>query len=118
MPKKSARRLRRSSPSPVLDRKRAIEAAITKHYARVTEGLPPPMPSTGYLWGPHRRWLAEQYPQPRPTPHNPRPFDEWLRDNHPAVAERLERDREEHARVMTEWKERNSVSSHADSGDK
>jgi hypothetical protein len=45
------------------------------------------------------------------------PFDDWLKDNYPDLAERRERDREEHAREMKEWKEKNTVSSHTDRGD-
>jgi hypothetical protein len=122
MPKKSPRHSRRRKQTPSSfddDRKRALDEAIVRHYARQQEGLPPPAPSTIYLWGPHRRWLAEQYPRPKvgepsslwitnPAAHHPEPFDSWLREHYPAVAERLERDREEHAREMKEWKEKNT----------
>jgi hypothetical protein len=64
-----------------------LDDAIAAHYARQQEGLPPPLPSTMYLWQPHRRWLRTFFPLPRPVggwPHErggeqPPPFDDWLR---------------------------------------
>jgi hypothetical protein len=48
------------------DDTRDLEAAITKHYARDQEGLPPPVAPFGgkyatnqEAWVAHRRWLSE-----------------------------------------------------------
>ena len=57
------------------------DEASVRYYAREQEGLPPPLPSTAYLWIPHRRWLREVYPMPRPDggwPASNLSFEEYL----------------------------------------
>ena len=65
-----------------------LDAAIARHYAREQEGLPPPVPSTMHLWIPHRRWLREYFPLPRPVGGWPEPipsFEWWLEHRWPQL---------------------------------
>lgn len=72
----------------VIDDRNPLEDAITRHYARQQEGLPPPVFKTEHLRRPYTRWLNEYFPVPRPLGGWVEPipsFEWWLEHRWPEL---------------------------------